>query len=209
MAPEIDLLRFERELYEKGFKYIAGLDEVGRGALAGPVVAAAVIFPSNTLIPGVDDSKKLSAQRRNNLFESIQRKAVSIGIGLIRAQTIDEINILEATKSAMKKAVFRCKTAPDFLLVDALTIPGTTIPQKKIIKGDQKSHSIAAASIIAKVIRDRIMICRDKSFPGYHFAKNKGYGTADHIRALQRFGPCNIHRKTFKHVYDWKKLFAM
>lgn len=190
-----------------GYRAIAGLDEAGRGPLAGPVVAASVILPKPEVIPGVDDSKRLSADRRFSLFDEILRCARSTGIGLARCYEIDEINILEATRLAMIRAVQKMTVAPDFLLLDALSIPKLAIPQQPIIKGDQLSHSISAASILAKVIRDRIMIFWDKKYPQYGWKYNMGYGTQDHMEALKRFGPSPIHRKTFRGVCNCRGLF--
>jgi ribonuclease HII len=200
-------LDFERMAYEAGYKLVAGLDEVGRGALCGPVVAASVIFPPEVFIPEVKDSKKLTPKIRTEIYPQIFSKAISVGIGLIRPHIIDRINILESTKHAMRRALLRNRPKPDFLLIDALKLTGVDIPQKSIIKGDQLSHSIAAASIIAKVVRDRIMCAWHEIYPNYGFDKHKGYGTADHIECLRLLGPSPIHRLTFKNVYDCRKLF--
>lgn len=191
------LLRYERECYARGCTLVAGVDEVGRGPLAGPVVAAAVILPPDCRIVGIDDSKKLSAKKREMLYDVIWEEAVSVGIGVVPNARIDEINILQATYEAMRAAVSGLSSAPGVLLNDAVTIPGIAIPQVPIIKGDAKSVSIAAASILAKVTRDHIMIEYDKLYPEYGFAKHKGYGTAAHIAALKEYGPTPIHRKTF------------
>ncbi len=177
--------------------YICGIDEAGRGPLAGPVVAGAVILPKDAQILYLNDSKQLSAKRREMLYDEIMEKAVSWGIGLSTAERIDEINILQATYEAMRMAIDKLSVRPDVLLVDAVTIPGTDIPQVPIVKGDAKSVSIAAASILAKVTRDRMMLDYDRQYSGYDFASNKGYGTKAHIEALKRLGPCPIHRKTF------------
>ena len=187
----------EYERAQKNASYICGIDEVGRGPLCGPVVAAAVILPKDCEILYVNDSKQLSASKREQLYEEIQKQAVSIGIGLSTAQTIDQINILQATYEAMREAVSKLSVVPDVLLNDAVIIPGLPMKQVKIIKGDEKSISIAAASIIAKVTRDRMMEEYDKLYPGYGFASNKGYGSREHIEALKKLGPCPIHRKTF------------
>ncbi|MDD6207325.1 MAG: ribonuclease HII [Clostridiales bacterium] len=186
---------YERE--QKDAQYICGIDEVGRGPLCGPVVAAAVVLPKNCQILYVNDSKQLSATRREQLYEEIMEKAVSVGIGMSSPETIDRINILQATYEAMRQAVSRLSVKPDVLLNDAVLIPEVPIRQKKIIKGDEKSISIASASIIAKVTRDRMMEEYDKLYPGYGFASNKGYGSRAHIEALKSLGPCPIHRKTF------------
>lgn len=190
----------EEDAYLKGFKLIAGIDEVGRGSLAGPVVAAAVILPKGSLIFGVTDSKELGEKRRESVFEEIKKSAVDIGIGIVDARLIDRINILQATILAMQKAVCGLKTAPDYLLIDALKIPGLDIRQKPVIKGDSLSISIGAASIVAKVTRDNIMKGYHNRFPLYHFISNKGYGTKDHLESLVRYGPCEIHRMSFRGV---------
>ena len=179
------------------YEYICGIDEVGRGPLAGPVVAAAVILPENCEILYLNDSKKLSAKRREELYGEIQSKAIAIGIGMAGPGRIDEINILQATYEAMRQAVGELAVQPQILLNDAVTIPGIAIPQVPIIKGDAKSISIAAASVIAKVTRDRLMEEYEQVFPGYGFADNKGYGSAAHIAALKELGPTLIHRRSF------------
>lgn len=178
-------------------QYICGIDEVGRGPLAGPVVAGAVILPKDCDILYINDSKKLSEKKREELFEIIQEKAISTAIGIVSPERIDEINILQATYEAMRQAIQKLSVTPDILLNDAVTIPMVDIPQVPIIKGDAKSITIGAASIIAKVTRDRMMIEYAKLFPEYGFEKHKGYGTAYHIQALKEFGPCPIHRHTF------------
>lgn len=179
------------------YEYICGIDEVGRGPLAGPVVAAAVILPKDCEILYLNDSKKLSAKRREELYGEIQSKAIAIGIGMAGPGRIDEINILQATYEAMRQAVGELAVQPQILLNDAVTIPGISIPQVPIIKGDAKSVSIAAASVIAKVTRDRLMEEYERVFPGYGFADNKGYGSAAHIAALKELGPTLIHRRSF------------
>lgn len=179
------------------YEYICGIDEVGRGPLAGPVVAAAVILPKDCEILYLNDSKKLSAKRREELYGEIQSKAIAIGIGMAEPGRIDEINILQATYEAMRQAVGELAVQPQILLNDAVTIPGISIPQVPIIKGDAKSVSIAAASVIAKVTRDRLMEEYERVFPGYGFADNKGYGSAAHIAALKELGPTLIHRRSF------------
>ena len=177
--------------------YVCGIDEAGRGPLSGPVVAGAVILPKDCEILFLNDSKKLSEKKREALFTEIQEKAVSFGIGVVGPERIDEINILQATYEAMRIAVSKLSVPPDLLLNDAVTIPGIDIVQIPIIKGDAKSVSIAAASILAKVTRDHMMQEYDVLYPEYGFAKHKGYGTAAHIQAIKKFGPCPIHRKTF------------
>lgn len=187
--------QFEREYAHCGF--ICGIDEVGRGPLAGPVVAGAVILPKDERILYLNDSKKLSEKKREELYDVIMEKAVATGIGIIGPARIDEINILQATYEAMRMAIGNLKVQPDILLNDAVTIPDVTIRQVPIIKGDAKSVSIAAASILAKVTRDRLMVEYDKVLPGYDFAGNKGYGSAAHIEALKKLGPTPIHRRSF------------
>lgn len=186
--------------YERMYRsagLICGIDEVGRGPLAGPVYAGAVILPEDCFIPFINDSKKLSPSRREALSDEIMEKAVSVGIGAVSPQRIDEINILQATYEAMRQAVSKLTAVPSALLVDAVSIPNINIMQVPIIKGDMKSISIAAASIVAKVARDHLMMEYDKEYPGYHFASNKGYGSAEHIEAIRRLGPSPIHRRTF------------
>ena len=192
-----EMLSFEKELWAAGKDLIAGVDEVGRGPLAGPVVTAAVILPKDFSLPGVDDSKKLSPKRREELFEQIKEAAVCWAVGRREPERIDEINILEATKEAMIDAVRALPAKPDHVLIDAVRLPGLGIPQTSIIKGDARSVSIAAASILAKVTRDREMVEMSKLYPGYAFESNKGYGTAAHYEGLKAQGPCPIHRKTF------------
>ena len=192
-----EILTYERGCWAAGYALVAGIDEVGRGPLAGPVVAAAVILPQECKIEGVNDSKKLSAAKRDELYDEIMDKAVAVGLGMASPARIDEINILQATYEAMRQAIGNLKVEPDLLLNDAVTIPEVVIPQVPIIKGDAKSVSIAAASIVAKVTRDRLMEEYDKVLPGYGFASNKGYGSAEHIKALQTLGPTPIHRRSF------------
>ena len=190
------MLSFERT-HCSGGRIVCGIDEAGRGPLAGPVVAAAVILDINDPILYVNDSKKLSHAKREELFEEIMSRAVSVGIGAASPERIDTINILQADYEAMREAVGALSPQPDVLLNDAVIIPELTMQQISIIKGDAKSLSIAAASIIAKVTRDRLMISFDQIYPEYGFARNKGYGTADHIAALKKYGPCPIHRRSF------------
>ena len=189
------LMVYERQYADLGF--LCGIDEVGRGPRAGPVCAAAVILPKDHPVLYLNDSKKLSEKKREELFEVLQKEAVSIGVAFESPEVIDRINILQATYSAMRKAVAQLDPQPDGTLNDAVTIPGLAVRQVPIIKGDAKSVSIAAASIIAKVTRDRLMEEYDAVYPQYHFAKNKGYGTAEHIAALREYGPCPIHRRSF------------
>ena len=190
---------FEEEY--KDYQYICGIDEVGRGPLAGPVVAGAVILPKDDMILYLNDSKKLSEKKREMLYDEIMNRAVATGIGMASPARIDEINILQATYEAMRMAIDNLKVRPDILLNDAVTIPQVDILQVPIIKGDAKSISIAAASIIAKVTRDRLMVEYDKVLPGYDFASNKGYGTKAQIAGLKELGPTPIHRRSFIHNY--------
>lgn len=196
-----EILRTEQmKAYEKEYEsygYICGIDEVGRGPLAGPVVAGAVILPKDCSILYLNDSKQLSEKKREELYDIIMEEAVAVGIGYASYERIDEINILQATYEAMREAISNLKVKPDILLNDAVTIPLVDIKQVPIIKGDAKSVSIAAASIVAKVTRDRLMVEYDRIYPEYHFADNKGYGSAAHIEALKKYGPTPIHRKSF------------
>lgn len=196
------LKKDEQELYKNNIQYICGIDEAGRGPLAGPVVVAAVIMPKDSFIEGVNDSKKVSEKKREQLYDEIIDNCIAYGVGIIDQIKIDEINILEATRLGVKEAVQELKQKPDIILVDALTkIDTGGVPYKSIIKGDAKEYSIACASIIAKVTRDRIMRKWDEVFPAYGFAKHKGYGTAEHRKILKEIGPCMLHRKTFiKHL---------
>lgn len=198
---ELELKRLEAmRAYEKEYdacSFICGIDEAGRGPLAGPVVAGAVVLKKDAQILYLNDSKKLSEKRREELYLEIQEKAVSWAVGIAGPERIDEINILQATYEAMREAVSKLSVPPDILLNDAVTIPGLDIPQVSIIKGDAKSLSIAAASVMAKVTRDHMMARYGELYPQYGFAKHKGYGTAAHIAALKEFGPCPIHRRSF------------
>lgn len=194
-----DLGAYERQYSDH--LYICGIDEVGRGPFAGPVVAGAVILPKDCDILYINDSKKLSEKVRERLYEEIKEKAVSAAVGIVEPSRIDEINILQATYEAMRIAISKLDPVPDLLLNDAVTIPGVDIKQVPIIKGDAKSISIGAASIFAKVTRDRLMLEYDKQYPEYGFARNVGYGTAEHIAALQKYGPTPIHRRSFIHDY--------
>lgn len=189
------MMKYEEEY--SSYMHICGIDEVGRGPLAGPVVAGAVILPKNCDILYLNDSKQLSEKKREELYEIIMEKAVSVGLGYVSPERIDEINILQATYEAMREAIEKLSPKPDLLLNDAVTIPRVTIRQVPIIKGDAKSASIAAASIVAKVTRDRLMADYDNVFPEYGFASNKGYGAATHIEALRKYGPTPIHRRSF------------
>jgi len=188
---------FEKEAYAKGFKLVAGVDEAGRGPLAGPVVAAAVILPKDIFIEGLNDSKKLSPMQRDVLFDIIVEKAVAYGVGIVDEKYIDEVNILNATKKAMETAVNSLLPPPELLLIDAVKLDKVKVEQLSIIKGDSKSVSIAAASIIAKVTRDRMITEMDSLYPQYGFSRHKGYGTEEHIKAIKKFGICPIHRMSF------------
>ena len=197
----IDLLSLESDLWRKGFTTVGGVDEVGRGPLAGPVVAACVVFPRDFFLPGVNDSKKVTAKKRERLFDQILDTAHEVGIGIVGEKTIDSMNILNASLKAMWQAVKDLKNLPEFILVDGnQRIPDLPLPQMPVIKGDSKSLSIAAASIVAKVIRDRIMFNCHRKYPEFSFAAHKGYATRAHVEALQAFGPCRIHRRSFKLV---------
>lgn len=192
------LKEIENEIYNTGVETICGIDEAGRGPLAGPVVVAAVIMPKNSMIEGVNDSKKVSEKKREVLYEQIINEALAYGVGIIDQKEIDELNILNATKKGLTTSIKELKVKPERILVDALTgIDTLGIPYTSIIKGDAKSYSIAAASIIAKVTRDRIMREWDELYPQYGFEKHKGYGTKMHIEAIKEYGICPIHRKTF------------
>ncbi|MDE6791410.1 MAG: ribonuclease HII [Clostridia bacterium] len=193
----MDKLQYEKELLEKGCKYICGVDEVGRGPLAGPVVCSAVIMPLDDLIEGVDDSKKLTAKKREILSENILNRAVAYRICRVEPQIIDQINILQATRLCMKNAVEGLEIAPDFVLTDGNMTLDITIPQRSIIKGDALSYSIGAASIIAKVYRDKLMADYAKEYPQYGFESNVGYGSQAHIKAIEEFGLTPIHRRSF------------
>ena len=188
---------FERLAQVEGYQYVAGVDEAGRGPLAGPVVAAAVIFPPEYSNSEINDSKKLTARKRDELYKTIWEDAVAVGVGVAEADVIDRINILQASLQAMREAVLDLSKIPDFIFVDGLYTLNIDAPQKALVKGDALSISIAAASIIAKVSRDRIMEMYHRQFPRYNFQKNKGYGTAEHRRILKEIGMCKIHRRSF------------
>jgi ribonuclease HII len=192
-----NISQYEQEQYAKGKNYVAGIDEVGRGPLAGPVVTCSVILPKDCFILGINDSKKLSEAKREELYIKIKQEAIAISIGIIDVDTIDHINILQATYKAMQQSIEKLSQKPDILLVDAVTIPNIDIEQVGIIKGDAKSITIGAASIVAKVTRDHMMNDYHQLFPEYGFDKNKGYGTAEHIEAIKKYGLCPIHRRTF------------
>ena len=201
---DIDLLKYEKELYDNGINLIAGVDEVGRGPLIGPVVAAAVILPKNYKLDGLTDSKKLSEKKRDKFYEIIKRDAISIGIGLMDEKVIDDVNIYEATKLAMKEAINNLDINPEHILIDAMPLE-LSIPTTSIIKGDAKSESIAAASVIAKVSRDKMMYDLDKEYPMYWFKNHKGYPTKKHIDALKEYGLIDGYRKTYQPIKDMIK----
>ena len=193
----MDKLSYERELLNSGYKYICGVDEVGRGPLAGPVVCAAVIMPLDDLIDGVDDSKKLSEKKRENIAKLIREKAVALNICRVEPEIIDKINILEATKLCMKNAVEGLSVKPDYVITDGNMTLDISLPQKSIVKGDALSYTIGCASIAAKVFRDALMVEYAKQYPEYLFEGNKGYGSAQHIAAIKQHGLCPIHRRSF------------
>ena len=201
---DIDLLKYEKELYDNGINLIAGVDEVGRGPLIGPVVAAAVILPKNYKLDGLTDSKKLSEKKRDKFYEIIKRDAISIGIGLMDEKVIDDVNIYEATKLAMKEAINNLDINPEHILIDAMPLE-LSIPTTSIIKGDAKSESIAAASVIAKVTRDKMMYDLDKEYTMYGFKNHKGYPTKKHIEALKEYGLIDGYRKTYQPIKDMIK----
>jgi len=204
MKEQIDMLQFEKEYISQGKKLVAGIDEAGRGPLAGPVVVASVIMPMDNIIEGINDSKKLSEKKRNFLFEKIKEVALAYHIEVIDEKVIDEINILNATKLGMKNCIDKLSLVPDVVLIDAVKID-SDVQTVSIIKGDAKSYSIAAASILAKVYRDNMMLQYDKEYPIYNFAKHKGYGTKAHIDTIKQHGICPIHRRTFvKNFYEHK-----
>lgn len=196
-----EMMTFEKQIYEKGFTHIAGIDEVGRGPLAGPVVACAVVLPHDFKLIEVNDSKQLSHKKRAELALKIKEEALVIGIGIIDEKTIDRVNIYEATKLAMLSAIEELNVSVDYLLIDAMKL-ATDIPQLSLIKGDAKSVSIACASIIAKELRDQLMNDYDKEYPGYGFANNAGYGTKEHLDGLEKQGICPIHRRSFSPVKE-------
>lgn len=196
-------LQFENRLQRQGYQVVAGIDEAGRGPLAGPVLAAAVVLPKHFELPGLTDSKKLSPVARERLFPLIRQQALAVGVGFASPAEIDQFNILQATLQAMLRAVHRLGLSPDFLLIDGITPLPQAIPQQTLKKGDSRSLSIAAASVIAKVVRDRLMVHYDRRFPGYGFAGHKGYGSAAHRQAIADLGPCPIHRATFRGVREY------
>jgi ribonuclease HII len=193
---------FEKEVRARGFRLVAGLDEAGRGPLAGPVVAAAVILTPEARLAGVNDSKKLSPKRRDEAFILLQKKSLAIGIGIVEAGEIDQLNIHQASLKAMERAIAGLPVPPDFLLIDGLHRLNLPLPQKAIVKGDQKCLSIAAASVVAKVTRDRIMTAYHGEYPQYNFIRHKGYGTKEHLQAIEKYGSCPLHRRSFRPIYQ-------
>jgi len=200
---------YEARAWKTGVTRLAGIDEAGRGPLAGPVVAAAVIIGPERRIKGLADSKLLTAEQRDALFERITERAVAIGVGIVDHETIDRINILQATRRAMIEALAALSVAPDFVITDFVALRDLTCPQRNLIDGDARCASVAAASIIAKVTRDRLMLEADRTFPEYGFARHKGYATPEHLAALDRLGPCPLHRRTFSGVWRQGELFVL
>ncbi|HYE89582.1 MAG TPA: ribonuclease HII [Terriglobales bacterium] len=201
--------RYEGQAWRAGLSRVAGLDEAGRGPLAGPVVAAAVVVTPEHRVKGVADSKLLNAERREALFATIHERALAVGVAIVDHLTIDRVNILQATRLAMLEALRQLPVAPDFVLTDYVALPNVPCPQKNLVDGDARCASVAAASIIAKVTRDRIMVELDKQFPEYGFARHKGYATPDHLAALDRHGPCPVHRRSFAGVWRQGELYVL
>lgn len=199
---------FESAAWRRGISRLAGVDEAGRGPLAGPVVAAAVVLAPGARIAGVDDSKRLLPEERQRLFGLIQERAVGVGVGIVDHLTIDRINILQATRLAMGQALGALAMEPELVLTDFVTVPGLRCPQRNLVEGDRRSASVAAASIIAKVTRDRIMEEADREYPLYGFGRHKGYGTPEHRIALEQHGPCALHRRTFAGIWNQLALFS-
>lgn len=202
-SEDVSPLYFEQRLSRQGYRRIVGIDEAGRGPLAGPVVAAAVVLPPVFDLPGLNDSKKISSKLREKLFPQIRQQALDYGIGLASAQEVDCLNVLQATLLAMQRAIDRLTQSADYLLVDGITPVPLPLPQKTLKQGDSRSLSIAAASVLAKVVRDRLMTTYDARFPEYGFAGHKGYGSAAHRAAIARLGPCSLHRTTFRGVREY------
>lgn len=202
---KIDNTKYERELYDKGINFIAGVDEVGRGPLVGPVVTACVVLPHDFKLEGLTDSKKLTAKKRDLFYDIIMEQALGVGIGIKSEKVIDEVNIYEATKLAMYEAISKCPCKIEHVLIDAMKLENLSVPSTSIIKGDLKSITISAASVIAKVTRDRMMDELDEKYPMYDFKHNKGYPTRKHVEAIKEYGIIEQHRKTFKPVCDYVK----
>jgi ribonuclease HII len=209
MPPPSAPYRYEAQAWRSGLTRVAGLDEAGRGPLAGPVVAAAVILTADRRVKKLCDSKLLSPERREELFHAITAHALAVGVGIVDHETIDRVNILQATRLAMLEALRGLGLEPELVITDFVKLPGLTCPQRNLVDGDQRCATVAAASIIAKVTRDRLMLEADKQFPEYGFARHKGYATADHLAALDRHGPCALHRRTFAGVWRQGELFVL
>ena len=209
MTPPTAPYRYEAQAWRAGIARIAGLDEAGRGPLAGPVVAAAVILAPDRRVRKLCDSKLLTPERREALFHAITTHAVGVGVGIIDHTTIDRVNILQATRLAMLEALRQLAVAPDLVITDFVKLPGLTCPQRNLVNGDARCATVAAASIIAKVTRDRLMVEADQQFPEYGFARHKGYATVQHLAALDRHGPCPLHRRTFAGVWRQGELFLL
>ena len=209
MTPPSAPYHYEAAAWRAGLARIAGLDEAGRGPLAGPVVAAAVVIAPDRRVKKLCDSKLLSPERREELFHVITAHAIAVGVGIVDHATIDRVNILQATRLAMLEALGQLGLAPDLVITDFVKLPGLACPQRNLVDGDQRCASVAAASIIAKVTRDRLMVEAHKQFPEYGFARHKGYATADHLEALDRHGPCPLHRRTFAGVWRQGELFVL
>ena len=209
MTPPTAPYRYEAQAWRAGLALVAGLDEAGRGPLAGPVVAAAVVLTPDRRVKKLADSKLLSPERREELFGEITARAVAVGVGIVGHETIDRVNILQATRLAMIEALRGLGMEPDLVITDFVKLPGLTCPQRNLVDGDRRCATVAAASIIAKVTRDRLMVEADKQFPDYGFARHKGYATADHLAALDRHGPCPLHRRTFSGVWRQGELFVL
>jgi ribonuclease HII len=209
MTPPTAPYRYEAQAWRAGLARVAGLDEAGRGPLAGPVVAAAVVLTPDRRVKRLADSKLLSPERREELFGEITARAVAVGVGIVDHETIDRVNILQATRLAMIEALRALGVEPDLVITDFVKLSGLTCPQRNLVDGDRRCATVAAASIIAKVTRDRLMVEADKQFPDYGFARHKGYATADHLAALDRHGPCPLHRRTFSGVWRQGELFVL
>jgi ribonuclease HII len=209
MTPPSAPYRYEAQAWRAGLVRVAGIDEAGRGPLAGPVVAAAVVLMSDRRVPKLADSKLLTPERREELFGHITARAFAIGVGIVDHQTIDRVNILVATRMAMLEALHGLGVEPDLVITDFVKLPGLTCPQRNLVDGDQRCATVAAASIVAKVTRDRLMVDADKQFPEYGFARHKGYATPDHLAALDRHGPCPLHRRSFSGVWRQGELFVL
>jgi ribonuclease HII len=209
MTPPTAPYRYEAQAWRAGLARVAGIDEAGRGPLAGPVVAAAVVLTPERRVRKLADSKLLSPERREALFDEIAARAVAVGVGIVDHETIDRVNILVATRMAMVEALRGLGVEPDLVITDFVKLPGLSCPQRNLVDGDQRCATVAAASIVAKVTRDRLMVEADKQFPDYGFARHKGYATADHLAALDRLGPCSLHRRTFSGVWRQGELFVL